>query len=370
MAELKLTGLKKRYGSLEVVRGIDLTIANGEFTVFVGPSGCGKSTILRMIAGLETVTEGTIQLGDRNITNVLPRDRHVAMVFQDYALYPHMTVMENMEFGLKMRRIAASDRRESVRTAARMLQIEHLLERRPSQLSGGQQQRVAMGRAIVRKADMFLYDEPLSNLDAKLRVDMRSQIMLLHQAVRTTTVFVTHDQTEAMTLGDKIVCLRDGRVVQYGTPEELYHKPANAFVASFIGSPSINLLQGKILSDNNIDCVQLADGTKFPLSRSRFNGLHNGRRILVGLRPEIIRIGKTKSSNLVSFDLMIELCQNLGSDKLIFGKLTCGESLVIREEPSINAKHNDCLEVAVDPNELHIFDAETEETLLRRTALV
>jgi lactose/L-arabinose transport system ATP-binding protein len=275
-----LRDVRKNYGSLEVIHGIDLTVGEGEFVVFVGPSGCGKSTLLRMIAGLEEVTDGEIAIKGRDVTDLDPSDRGIAMVFQSYALYPHMSVRENLAFGLKMANTPAAEIERRVAHASGILKIDPLLERRPGQLSGGQRQRVAIGRAIVREPDVFLFDEPLSNLDAELRVSMRIEIARLHRQLGNTMIYVTHDQTEAMTLADKIVVLRDGKVEQIGTPRQVYEDPANVFVAGFIGSPRMNLLEVEWVGDGK---VQISGAiVDAPIDAS---ALQPGARLLLGMRP-------------------------------------------------------------------------------------
>jgi len=280
--------VKEYEGGVLAVRGIDLEIADHEFVVLVGPSGCGKSTTLRMIAGLEEISRGEIWIGGAVVNDVPPRDRDIAMVFQNYALYPHMTVFENMAFGLKLRKFPKAEIKRRVAEAARMLDIEPLLGRKPKALSGGQRQRVAMGRAIVRNPKVFLFDEPLSNLDAKLRVQMRTEIKKVHQLVPTTTVYVTHDQVEAMTLADRVVVMNGGIIEQVGPPQELYHRPATRFVAGFIGSPAMNFLPGRLVGDPGALAVQLEDGQTLPIpgSRQERYGPHRGQEVLLGLRPE------------------------------------------------------------------------------------
>ncbi|WP_299045781.1 sn-glycerol-3-phosphate ABC transporter ATP-binding protein UgpC [uncultured Tateyamaria sp.] len=283
MANVTIRTLRKSYGELEVIHGLDIDIADGEFVVLVGPSGCGKSTLLRMIAGLEDITSGEIRIADKLVNNLPPAERDIAMVFQNYALYPHKTVAANMAFALRMRRMPKAEVKERVEKAAEVLGLTPYLDRYPRALSGGQRQRVAMGRAIVRDPQVFLFDEPLSNLDAKLRVQMRAEIRELHQRLSTTTVYVTHDQIEAMTMADKIVVLRDGHVAQIGTPLELYDKPANAFVAEFIGSPSMNLLDAT-LQHRDGEIWAEVDGARFPIGGGRDAG--DGRPVKLGIRPE------------------------------------------------------------------------------------
>ncbi|MGR3343470.1 MAG: ABC transporter ATP-binding protein [Paracoccaceae bacterium] len=282
MARVTITDLYKKYGDTEVIHGVDIEVADGEFVVLVGPSGCGKSTLLRMIAGLESVTSGTIRIGDRLVNNLPPAERDIAMVFQNYALYPHKTVAANMAFSLRMRRMDKREIKTRVDRAAAILGLEDYLDRYPRSLSGGQRQRVAMGRAIVRDPRVFLFDEPLSNLDAKLRVQMRGEIRELHQRLNTTTVYVTHDQIEAMTMADKIVAMQDGNIEQVGSPLDLYDRPINIFVASFIGSPSMNMING---------VVRIADATEIEVQDTRLpapeiDGLVDGQQVIVGVRPE------------------------------------------------------------------------------------
>src|SRR5579872_1009874 len=290
MAEVSLRKVVKRYEDVEAVRGIDLDIADHEFIVLVGPSGCGKSTTLRMIAGLEDITDGDIMIGGDVVNDVPPKDRDIAMVFQNYALYPHMTVAENVSFGLRLKRYPKAEIKARVTEAARLLDITDLIDRKPKQLSGGQRQRVAMGRAIVRNPKVFLFDEPLSNLDAKLRVQMRIEIKKVHQKVRTTTVYVTHDQVEAMTLADRVVVMNKGRIEQIGTPNELYHNPATRFVAGFIGSPAMNFLPCQLVANGAGLTVRLSDELSFPVPTDREARYrpHAGRELVFGLRPEDI----------------------------------------------------------------------------------
>ncbi|WP_313475944.1 ABC transporter ATP-binding protein [Agrobacterium pusense] len=286
MASVELREIRKSYAALDVIHGISLDIADGEFIALVGPSGCGKSTLLRMIAGLEEITDGDILIGDKVVNGMTPRERNIAMVFQSYALYPHMTVAENMGFNLKLAGQPKNVIEERVAEAARMLDLGKLLDRKPSQLSGGQRQRVAMGRAVVRNPAVFLFDEPLSNLDAKLRVQMRSEIKALHQKVGTTSIYVTHDQIEAMTLADRVVVLNHGRIEQQGTPLELYKTPANLFVAAFIGSPAMNLIEGVVDGEGDQPAARLKDGTAIRIAASR--KVKRGQPVTIGLRPEHI----------------------------------------------------------------------------------
>jgi multiple sugar transport system ATP-binding protein len=286
MASVELRQVRKSFGNTPVVHGVDVAIADGEFVVLVGPSGCGKSTLLRMIAGLEEITAGEIRIGERLVNNVAPKERDIAMVFQNYALYPHMKVIDNMAFSMKLAGRSRQEIRERVDKAAKILGLTDYLDRYPRQLSGGQRQRVAMGRAIVRDPQVFLFDEPLSNLDAKLRVQMRTEIKELHQRLKTTSIYVTHDQIEAMTMADKIVVMNGGRVEQIGTPLELYDQPANLFVAGFIGSPAMNFLSGKLVGAGR--GVQIAEGCMLPAPA---NGQADGREVVIGVRPEDFVIG-------------------------------------------------------------------------------
>src|SRR5476649_191639 len=295
MADVMLRNVVKRYGNYEAVRGISLEIPDTKFVALVGPSGCGKTTTLRMIAGLEDISEGDICIGGRVINDVAPKNRDIAMVFQSYALYPHMTVFQNMAFGLRMRGMAKAEIRKNVEDAARILDISELLDRRPKALSGGQRQRVAMGRAIVRNPKVFLFDEPLSNLDAKLRVQMRTEIKRVHQQVKTTTIYVTHDQIEAMTLADRVVVMNHGRIEQIGTPNELYHKPATRFVAGFIGSPAMNFMPCRLEDVSGRLHIRLTDRIAFalpPARAARYQGVSRDGKLLLGLRPEHITEAK------------------------------------------------------------------------------
>src|SRR5262249_31102867 len=288
MAEVNLRKVVKRYDEVEAVRGIDLDISDHEFVVLVGPSGCGKSTTLRMIAGLEDISGGDILIGGDVVNDVPPKDRDIAMVFQNYALYPHMTVAENMSFGLRLKHYPKAEIRERVSEAARMLDIVELVDRKPKQLSGGQRQRVAMGRAIVRNPKVFLFDEPLSNLDAKLRVQMRIEIKKVHQKVRTTTVYVTHDQVEAMTLADRVVVMNNGRIEQIGTPNDLYHNPRTRFVAAFIGSPAMNFIPCRLEQNGAAMRVRISDAIAFPVPAANEGRYRTviGKELVLGLRPE------------------------------------------------------------------------------------
>ena len=358
MASVVLEDVGKSYGSQSVVRNINLDIADGEFIVLVGPSGCGKSTILRMIAGLEDITVGEISIGGKVVNGMEARERNLAMVFQDYALYPNMTVEANIGFGLKMNGVPARERAARVREVARLLQIEPYLERKPRALSGGQRQRVAMGRALARKAQLFLFDEPLSNLDAKLRMEVRTQIKLLHRDLGMTSVFVTHDQTEAMTLADRIVCLDAGSIAQVGTPEELYSRPANLFVASFIGSPQINLLPATVMAGTlRLDDGQVINPAK-PLD------LENGREVLVGLRPEDLTDGSRMNSmtkpQSLQFDYLVP--ETLGSDTFLIGHIA-GTRVTARCAPMARPEVGTRIELHADISHLHLFDPMTQKRI-------
>ena len=324
MSDLKITGLHKHYGAYHAVKGIDLEVPSGEFTVLVGPSGCGKSTLLRTIAGLEEVSAGTVEIGGRDVTWARPRDRDIAMVFQNYALYPYLNVYENIAFGLRARRVASAEVDRRVKRAADMLGIVQLLERFPRELSGGQRQRVAIGRAIVRDALLFLFDEPLSNLDAQLRDDMRAEIKRLHQELGRTMVYVTHDQIEAMTLADRIALLRDGKIEQLGAPLDLFERPATRFVAGFLGSPKMNFLPATIEAGG----VILRDGTKLTLPPGRT--APNGQAVVLGLRPQhIAKAGASAAPGHVQLAAVIELVQPTGSRVQV--NMPLGESSITAE---------------------------------------
>ncbi|GLQ10146.1 sugar ABC transporter ATP-binding protein [Devosia yakushimensis] len=351
MAGLSLTNIHKSYGKVDVIKGVDLTIEHGEFVVFVGPSGCGKSTLLRMIAGLEDITAGELKIGDRVVNQVQPRDRGVAMVFQSYALYPHMSVYDNVGFGLLLAKTPKAERDAKIMEAARILQMEHLLDRKPAQLSGGQRQRVAIGRAIVRKPDVFLFDEPLSNLDASLRLDMRSEISKLHNSLGATMIYVTHDQVEAMTLADKIVVLNGGVVQQVGSPLELYHKPANLFVAGFIGSPKMNLLPVKVTA-LSADTMTLASDALEPITLPRRDGIGQGDSLTLGVRPhQLLKDGTKRIAGKV------DLVERLGNETIISAILPTGETVIAALGGDIAIALNDDIALNFDPNEICLFNA-------------
>jgi multiple sugar transport system ATP-binding protein len=366
MATLTLDRIRKSYGGLEVVRGIDLDVADGEFVVLVGPSGCGKSTILRMIAGLEDISDGEIRIGGERVNEVAAKDRNLAMVFQDYALYPHMTVAANIGFGLRMNGVAAAARAKRVQEIARLLHLEPYLDRKPRALSGGQRQRVAMGRALARSARLFLFDEPLSNLDAKLRVEVRTQIKLLHRQLGMTSIFVTHDQVEAMTLADRIVCLDSGTISQAGTPDELYNGPQNIFVASFIGSPQINLLEAEVAADGEMPAIRLPDGQMLRVAADLggSTALAPGRKVLAGIRPEDLADFSRMSGMAQPRKIMIDylLPETLGSDTYLIGEIA-GTRVMGRCAPSWRPVPGSPVELYADVNRLHLFDTETGRRL-------
>jgi multiple sugar transport system ATP-binding protein len=362
------------------VDGVDLEISEGEFMVLVGPSGCGKTSLLRMVSGLEEVTAGRILIGDRDVTDLAPRKRDVAMVFQTYALYPHMTVRQNLGYGLKVRRTSKSEIKQRVEEVARLLGLEDMLSRRPAELSGGQRQRVAMGRAIVREPKAFLMDEPLSNLDAKLRVGMRASLSQLHSRLGVTTLYVTHDQVEAMTLGQRVAVMRDGRILQVDAPQRLYEEPRDLFVAAFIGSPAMNLVEATIVG-NEVVFGQL----RLPLDPARRPSLSSGGRVVLGIRPEAFGDGRIDSDASPRLDVVVEVVEELGSDAHVFFQVDAPPitsetleatddqaSLLADEKALFNARIppgtiisvGESLPLTVDPRRFHFFDASTGESLL------
>src|SRR5437016_6093099 len=353
MASVLIRDVRKAFGATHVIHGVDITIEDGEFVVLVGPSGCGKSTLLRMIAGLENITGGEISIGDRVVNHVPPKERDIAMVFQNYALYPHMTVAANMGFSLRLRNAPKSEIDTRVHRAAEILGLTPLLERYPRQLSGGQRQRVAMGRAIVRDPQVFLFDEPLSNLDAKLRVAMRTEIKELHQRLRTTTVYVTHDQIEAMTMADKIVVMHDGVVEQMGSPLELYDKPENQFVAGFIGSPAMNFLKGK-LKVNGAASFEGPNGVRLPLISPPANS--DGRPAVYGVRPEHFTIADDGA------EAEIIVVEPTGSETQVFAKLG-GEEVVAVFRERHKFEPGDKVRLRPNPSLVHLFDEATGKRL-------
>ncbi len=368
MAELKLKNIVKKYpNGFVAVKDFSLDIADKEFIIFVGPSGCGKSTTLRMIAGLEDISAGELYIGDKLCNNVSPKDRDIAMVFQNYALYPHMTVYDNMAFGLKLRKVPKEEINKKVHEAAKVLDIEHLLDRKPKALSGGQRQRVAMGRAIVREPKVFLMDEPLSNLDAKLRVQMRSEISKLHHKLQTTFIYVTHDQTEAMTLGTRIVVLKDGIIQQVDTPQNLYNKPQNLFVAGFIGSPQMNFIDAKVVQVGPDVMVAFGEyRVKLPEAKTKalVEGGYVDKDIILGIRPEDVHdedIFISASPESV-VDAHVEVTELLGAETNLF-LIIAGQSITARVDSRSQAKIGDIINVAFDVNRMHLFDKQTEETI-------
>ncbi len=359
MAQVTLRNLTKTFDETPAVRGIDLDIADKEFVVLVGPSGCGKSTTLRMIAGLEDITGGEILIGGDLVNDVPPKDRDIAMVFQNYALYPHMTVFENMSFGLRLKKVPKPEIKARVENAARILDIQELLERKPKQLSGGQRQRVAMGRAIVRDPRVFLFDEPLSNLDAKLRVQMRTEIKRVHQKVRTTTIYVTHDQVEAMTLADRVVVMNAGRIEQVGAPNDLYHAPATRFVAGFIGSPAMNLV-GCTLEEAAGDLrVHLNGEVSFPVPAARtarYRPYLGQGRLLFGLRPEhILERRPQLEPNQEVFEVTLEVTEPMGMETLVYFRVN-GVEICGRVNPSAGAQAGQRMRLVADLNHMHLID--------------
>ena len=359
MAEVTITGLKKDYGAYKAVKGIDLSIPDGEFTVLVGPSGCGKSTLLRMIAGLEGVTEGTIAIGREVVNDMRPRDRDVAMVFQDYALYPHMSVRRNIAFGLKARKFPAAEIEKRVAAASAMLGIGSMMDRLPRHLSGGQRQRVAIGRAIVRDPQIFLFDEPLSNLDAQLRDDMRGEIKRLHQEIGTTMIYVTHDQIEAMTLADRIVLMRDGRIEQQGTPLDLFERPATTFVAGFLGSPKMNFLKGELVSGENGATVKLDGGdVTVALPKDRVFKIAGPTAVILGIRPEHVgRAGAPEPRpGHTRLDTRVELIQPTGPRTYVTVRCA-GQPLVAELQAHDVSTVEAPIALDIDLRRLSLFDA-------------
>jgi multiple sugar transport system ATP-binding protein len=354
MASVHIRDVRKSFGGFEVLHGVTVPIEDGQFVVLVGPSGCGKSTLLRMLAGLENITSGTISIGDRVVNDVQPKERDIAMVFQNYALYPHMTVAQNMGFSLKLRGADPAEIGKLVNRAADILGLRSMLDRYPRQLSGGQRQRVAMGRAIVRNPQVFLFDEPLSNLDAKLRVAMRTEIKELHQRLKTTTVYVTHDQIEAMTMADKIVVMHDGIVEQMGSPLELYDHPDNKFVAGFIGSPAMNFLEGRLLNGGT-PCVETADGSHLPLAASR-TGLE-GKPVTYGIRPEHLEFADD------GVEATVAVVEPTGSETQIVARIGSQDVIaVIRDRRPV--KPGDKIRLRPVAASAHVFDAETGKRLI------
>ncbi|MDF3928116.1 ABC transporter ATP-binding protein [Pseudomonas putida] len=365
MATLELRNVNKTYGSglPDTLKDIQLSIKDGEFLILVGPSGCGKSTLMNCIAGLEQITGGAILIDEQDVSGMSPKDRDIAMVFQSYALYPTMSVRENIEFGLKIRKLPQAAIDEEVARVAKLLQIEHLLARKPAQLSGGQQQRVAMGRALARRPKIYLFDEPLSNLDAKLRVEMRTEMKLMHQRLKTTTVYVTHDQIEAMTLGDKVAVMKDGIIQQFGTPQQIYNDPANQFVASFIGSPPMNFIPVRLARQDGRLLALLDSGQarcELPLGLAA--DALEGREIILGIRPEQIALGAADGNGLPAIRAEVQVTEPTGPDLLVF--VTLNQTKVCcRLAPDVACRVGDTLNLQFDPARVLLFDAANGERL-------
>ncbi len=379
MASLSLRGIYKKYpGGVVAVSDVNLEIRDKEFIILVGPSGCGKSTTLRMIAGLEEISEGELYIGDRLVNDIAPKDRDIAMVFQNYALYPHMTVFDNMAFGLKLRKVPKDEIARKVEEAARILDLSHLLDRKPKAMSGGQRQRVALGRAIVRSPKVFLLDEPLSNLDAKLRAQMRTEISKLHKKLGTTFIYVTHDQTEAMTMGDRIVVMKDGFIQQIDTPQALYESPVNKFVAGFLGSPQMNFIDAVLKKNENrqyyvefgSEDTKSHRGVKYQIIVPESKVVpelekYVDREVTLGVRPESVHDEEMYLSNATTgvIDCNVEITEMMGAETFLY--LECeGIPLTARVSPRTTAKPQDEIKVAIDPNRIHLFDKETERTIV------
>ena len=362
MAEVSIKKVVKKYDEVLAVRGIDLDIDDHEFVVLVGPSGCGKTTTLRMIAGLEDITDGEILIGPDVVNDVPPKDRDIAMVFQNYALYPHMSVHENMSFGLRLKKFPKAEINARVAEAARILDISELLDRKPKQLSGGQRQRVAMGRAIVRNPKVFLFDEPLSNLDAKLRVQMRIEIKKVHQKVRTTTVYVTHDQVEAMTLADRVVVMNHGVIEQVGTPNELYHNPRTRFVAGFIGSPAMNFVPCRLETNGQSMTLRIADDLAFPVPperAARYASHANNATLELGIRPEHLTEARPQMEpGVAPFEAKLDVTEPMGMETFVYFDIA-GVPMCGRVSPTAGARDGGALRMAADLNNMHLVDAST-----------
>jgi multiple sugar transport system ATP-binding protein len=365
MASVTIQSVRKKFGETPILHGVDISIRDGTFTVLVGPSGCGKSTLLRMIAGLEQVTGGEIRIGDKLVNDLPPKSRDIAMVFQNYALYPHMTVRDNMSFALRLANQDKATIDGKVARAAEILGLDALLDRYPRQLSGGQRQRVAMGRAIVRDPQVFLFDEPLSNLDAKLRVQMRTEIKKVHQKVTTTTVYVTHDQIEAMTLADRVVVMNAGRIEQLGTPYEVYHTPKTRFVAGFIGSPAMNFLNCQLVQNGSGLSVRLSDNLNFPVPQDREARYrqHAGRDLIFGLRPEdIIETRADLQPGRVPFQVTLDVVEPMGMETMVYF-IVNGVEICGRVNPAAAGNAGETMPLVADLNHMHLIDPKTDLVL-------
>ena len=356
MAKIELKQLQKSYGAVEVIKGIDLEIAHGEFCVFVGPSGCGKSTLLRMISGLEGISGGDIIIGDEVVNDIPAADRGLAMVFQSYALYPHMSVRQNLSFGLENINTPRDEIARKVDEVSKMLQIDMLLDRKPKDLSGGQRQRVAIGRAVVREPRVFLFDEPLSNLDAELRVDMRGEITALHRRLENTMIYVTHDQVEAMTMADKIAVLRLGELEQFGTPLELYNSPKNLFVAGFIGSPKMNFIKGRVAADNR-ERLELETGEVLDLPAEGF-AQTAGQEVTLGIRPNHMQAGE---AGPIAMD--VASVEQLGGESYLYGKLQNGSAVTLHLSGQTHVQIGERIAITLQADEVHLFDTQSGQTL-------
>jgi multiple sugar transport system ATP-binding protein len=362
MAQVTLNKINKIYpNGFHAVIDSDLTIEDKEFMVLVGPSGCGKTTTLRMIAGLEEITSGELQIGERLMNDVAPKDRDIAMVFQNYALYPHMSIRDNMSFGLKLRKTPKAEISERVNNAAKILGIERLLDSKPKQLSGGQRQRVALGRAIVRKPQVFLMDEPLSNLDAKLRVQMRAELIKLHRELDATFIYVTHDQTEAMTMGTQICVMKDCLIQQVADPKTIYNRPKNTFVASFIGSPQMNMLKAKVTKENDRIGLTISGKLLYPTQEEMKKALASyiGKEVTVGVRPEDVRVEEGPDSLITT----VEVTELLGAEIILYLKLD-GVDVVAKERPDVQLNRKDQVAVGLDMSKIHVFDIESGQSVL------
>ncbi|KPC53576.1 Trehalose import ATP-binding protein SugC [Amantichitinum ursilacus] len=361
MGALAIKNVTKSFGDTHILKGIDIEIDDGQFLILVGPSGCGKSTLMNIIAGLEGPTTGEVHIGGRVVNNISPKDRDIAMVFQSYALYPTMNVRQNIAFGLETRKVPKKEQDEVIQRVAKMLQMDHLLDRKPGQLSGGQRQRVAMGRALARDPILFLFDEPLSNLDAKLRVEMRTEIKQLHQRLKTTMVYVTHDQIEAMTLGDRIAVMKDGIIQQFGSPQEIYERPSNLFVASFIGSPSMNFIDCHLAEQNGQIGVSLqtdSDARFLPLPNGQRLAGRVGQEVILGVRPEQLDVAHS-DDNVAAISIKVNLTEPTGPDTMIFTKIN-GKEVVARVHPRDAKGPGETMRLALDMSKVVLFDPKTE----------